>query len=92
MQSGGLYIHPFPPFDCLPYTKSEMEIFTMKESWTDFSKRLRQRFSKLTHDDVTYIRGKEEDTLNRISDRLGKTREEVILLFKKIRLGDDQLN
>ena len=67
----------------------KMGIFEMRESWADFSDRLRTRFSKLTHDDVVYVAGKEEDTLKRISDRLGKTRAEVVHLFKTIRLTED---
>ena len=66
-----------------------MEIFEMKESWTDFSGRLRGRFSKLTQDDVLYEKGKEEETLKKISVRLGRTREEIIALFEKVRLSEN---
>jgi uncharacterized protein YjbJ (UPF0337 family) len=66
-----------------------MEIFKMRESWPDFSGRLRTRFSKLTGDDVLYVEGKEEETLKRISDRLGKSRAEVVTLFKTIRLSEN---
>jgi hypothetical protein len=66
-----------------------MEIFAMRESWADFSGRLRNRFSKLTQDDVVYVAGKEEETLKRIADRLGKSRSEVVTLFKTIRLTEN---
>jgi len=56
------------------------------ESWEDFSARLRGRFSKITEDDVLYTEGKEEKTLKKIGDRLGRTTQEVMALFESMKI------
>jgi uncharacterized protein YjbJ (UPF0337 family) len=49
--------------------------------WTNISEKLRNRFPKLTNIDVEYVKGKEEDLLNRIQSRIGKTKTEVLTLI-----------
>ena len=53
----------------------------LEEQWYEISQKLRGRFSKLTVVDLNFIKGKEEDLLNRIQERLGKTRLEVLTLI-----------
>jgi hypothetical protein len=55
------------------------------ESWEEFSERLQWRFSKLTVEDLKLKEGYEDDTLNRIQVRLGKTRTELLGLFDRMR-------
>ena len=57
----------------------------MQDEWEDFCERLRWRFPKLTESDVLYNTGYEEDTLKRIQDRLGKSKEELNALFDRMR-------
>jgi len=57
----------------------------MNDEWEDFSERLRWRFPKLTDSDVAYNFGFEEDTMQRIQDRLGKTKEELRGLVERMR-------
>jgi hypothetical protein len=58
------------------------------ESWADFSERLRGRFSKITEDDVAYTEGKEDKTLKKIGARLGRTTQEVMVLFESMKLAE----
>ena len=62
------------------------ELINTTENWADFSRRLRERFSKITADDVDFKDGREEETVARIQNRLGWTRLQVMNLFEKIKL------
>ena len=63
-----------------------MKMLELNESWEDYSERLRGRFTKLTEEDVVYKDGYEEQTLQRISQRLGRSREDVIALLQNVKL------
>jgi hypothetical protein len=65
-----------------------MKMLNTSEPWKDFSDRLRHRFPKLTEDDVMCVEEREEDTLKRIQDRLGKSREQTIDMLFRIKLRD----
>lgn len=62
-----------------------MKMPGMEDEWEEFSERLRWRFSKLTDSDLVYNPGYEEDTLQRIQERLGKTREELLGLLDRMK-------
>jgi len=57
----------------------------MNDEWEDFSERLRWRFPKLTDSDVVYNPGFEEDTMQRIQNKLGKTKEELRGLVERMK-------
>jgi len=63
-----------------------MKMPGMDENWEDFCERLQWRFSKLTHEDIQYKEGREDETLNRIQVRLGKSRKELLELMERMRL------
>ena len=56
---------------------------TMKGNWQNQSKELQKKFSALTDSDLKYTKEGEVELVNRISTRLGKTREEVISIITK---------
>ena len=64
-----------------------MKMPGMNEDWEEFCERLMWRFSKITHEDVVYKEGHEEETLNRIQGRLGKSREELLALMERMKLA-----
>jgi len=63
-----------------------MKMLGMQESWEDFSERLRVRFSKIKDEDVLYKEGYEEQTLQKIQQRLGWSRNDLMELFERMRL------
>ena len=63
-----------------------MKMPGMDENWEDFCERLQWRFSKLTYEDIQYTAGREDETLDRIQARLGKTRKELLELMERMRL------
>ena len=63
-----------------------MKHFNMTENWEDFVYRLRDRFPKLTSEDVNCIEGKEEETLERIANRLKRSAGSIKELFDRMRI------
>jgi uncharacterized protein YjbJ (UPF0337 family) len=61
-----------------------MNTFTMKGNWNEIAGKLKQQFANLTDDDLLFKRGKEEELLGRLQQKLGKTKEELRKLIAKI--------
>ncbi|MDW7694714.1 general stress protein CsbD [Flammeovirgaceae bacterium SG7u.111] len=53
-------------------------------SWREQKVMLKWRFSCLTDEDFAYKEGQKEGMLDRLSKKLGKTREELELLFAEL--------
>lgn len=54
-----------------------MTLSEIKTQWEQTKGKLKQKYAQLTDDDLTFLEGKEEELLGRLSERLGKTREAV---------------
>jgi len=59
------------------------EKFTVTGDWQKKALILQTQYSQLTHDDLYYEKGKDEDLLRRIGNRLSMNREDVINLIRK---------
>ena len=59
------------------------EPFKIVGNWDDQSRKLKEKFSQLTDDDLKFEAGKEVDLLARVETRLNKRRDEVIHIIKK---------
>jgi uncharacterized protein YjbJ (UPF0337 family) len=55
-----------------------MDKLEIKGNWNELKGKLKQKYSKLTDDDLTYAKGKEDELLGRIQKKTGKTRDEVV--------------
>lgn len=60
-----------------------MNKLNIKGTWNEKKGKLKQKFSKLTDDDLTYVEGKEEELLGRLQKRLGKSKDEVREIINK---------
>lgn len=49
----------------------------MHGSWNDVKSQLRKNYAELTEEDLTYTEGQENELLDRIQAKIGKTRDEV---------------
>jgi uncharacterized protein YjbJ (UPF0337 family) len=49
----------------------------LKGDWNIVKGKLKQKYAQLTDDDLSLVKGKEEELLGRIQKRTGKTRDEV---------------
>lgn len=54
-----------------------MNKLELKGDWNIAKGRLKQRFARLTDNDLRYTEGQEDELIGRIQKRLGETREEV---------------
>jgi hypothetical protein len=68
------------------YAQNQIDTpFKITGNWTAQTKRLKERFSQLTDDDLEFKTGKENELLTRLESRLNKEREEVISFIKSVR-------
>ena len=54
-----------------------MNKLELKGKWSISKGKLKQRWAKLTDDDLLYVEGKEDELVGRIQKRTGETREAV---------------
>ena len=54
-----------------------MNTLEMKGNWNVVKGKLKQKWAKLTEDDLRYIEGKEQELIGRIQKRTGETRESI---------------
>jgi uncharacterized protein YjbJ (UPF0337 family) len=55
-----------------------MNTLALKGNWNIIKGKLKQRWAKLTDDDLELIEGKEDELIGRIQKKTGETRDEVI--------------
>ena len=53
-----------------------MNKLSFKGNWNEIKGKLKQKYAKLTDDDLTFAEGKEDELLGRLQKRLGKSKEE----------------
>ncbi len=61
-----------------------MQRENLEQGWSDIADKLLNRFPKLTHADVTFLKGHEEDLLVRIEQKLQKTRPDLLKLISTL--------
>jgi len=49
----------------------------IKGNWNQIKGKLKQKYAKLTDDDLKYADGKEDELLGRLQKKTGKTRDEI---------------
>ena len=54
-----------------------MNTLEMKGNWNVIKGKLKQKWAKLTDDDLQYVEGQEEELVGRIQKRTGESRENV---------------
>lgn len=55
-----------------------------KNKSRDLKKKLTDRYSVLSNDDVTYERGEEEQLISHLQEKLGKSKKEIKGILKKL--------
>lgn len=70
----------------LPYPLKEGGTMNtlIKGNWNDISGKLKQKYAKLTDDDLLLLEGKEEDLTGRLQQILGTTKEGLQDLIAKL--------
>jgi uncharacterized protein YjbJ (UPF0337 family) len=62
----------------------KMNSLIIKGNWNELSGKLKQQFANLTEDDLLFQKGKEEELLGRLQNKLGKTKEELRDIISKL--------
>jgi uncharacterized protein YjbJ (UPF0337 family) len=60
-----------------------MNTLEIKGDWNILKGKLKQKWARLTDDDLQYVEGKQEELLGRILRRTGETRAVVTAAFKE---------
>ena len=60
-----------------------MTTLEIKGDWNIAKGKLKQKWAKLTDDDLQYIEGKQDELLGRIQKRTGETREAIEKAIKE---------
>jgi hypothetical protein len=63
-------------------TNKPADAFTITGDWTPQATKLKEKYAALTDADLKFEKGKENDLINRIGNKINKKREEVISLIK----------
>jgi len=61
-----------------------MNSLLIKGNWNKTAGKLKQKYANLTDDDLLYKKGKEEELLGRLQNKLGKTKEELKNIISKL--------
>lgn len=56
----------------------------LKGNWNETKGKLKQKFARLTDNDLLLIEGKQEEMLGRLQIKLGKTKEEIHKLITEL--------
>lgn len=65
-----------------------MNKLEVQGDWNIAKGKLKQKWAKLTDDDLQFVEGKAEELLGRIQKRTGETREAVEKAFKEAHASD----
>jgi uncharacterized protein YjbJ (UPF0337 family) len=49
----------------------------IKGNWDELKGKLKQKYAKLTDDDLLFVEGKENELLGRLEKKLGQTKDEI---------------
>jgi uncharacterized protein YjbJ (UPF0337 family) len=60
-----------------------MNTLEIKGDWNITKGKLKQKWAKLTNDDLQYVDGKHDELLGRIQERTGETREAIEKVIKE---------
>jgi uncharacterized protein YjbJ (UPF0337 family) len=61
-----------------------MSKLELKGSWNELKGKLKQQYANLTDDDLVFAEGKEDELLGRLQKKLGKSKDEVRQMVKKL--------
>jgi uncharacterized protein YjbJ (UPF0337 family) len=55
-----------------------------KGNWKEQKGKLKQRFANLTDDDLMFAEGMNDETFGKLQLKLGKTKEELLKVFRNL--------
>ena len=55
-----------------------------KDNWAEIKEKLKQKFGMLTESDLLLSEGKQDELLNRLQTKLGRTKAEIRILISQL--------
>jgi uncharacterized protein YjbJ (UPF0337 family) len=55
-----------------------MDKLEIKGGWNELKGKIKQAYGDLTEDDLTWQEGKDDETLGKLQQKTGKTRDELV--------------
>ena len=62
----------------------KMNTTEIKGNWDEQKGKLKQKFAKLTDNDLMFIEGKKDEMLGKLQIKLGKTKEELHKIIQEL--------
>lgn len=56
----------------------------LKTNWAEIKEKLKQKFGMLTESDLLLTEGKQDELLNRLQTKLGRTKAEIKILISQL--------
>lgn len=56
----------------------------MKSNWNEIKEKLKYKFGMLTESDLLLAEGKQEEMLNRLQTKLGRTKDEIRKIISEL--------
>ncbi|HQW93435.1 MAG TPA: general stress protein CsbD [Ferruginibacter sp.] len=56
----------------------------IKVNWAEIKEKLKQKFGMLTESDLLLIEGKQDELLNRLQTKLGRTKAEIKIIISQL--------
>jgi uncharacterized protein YjbJ (UPF0337 family) len=56
----------------------------LKGSWNEVKGKIRAKYAQLTDDDLLYEKGKDDEFLGRLQQKLGKSKEELAAWIERL--------
>ena len=63
---------------------TDMNTSFIKGNWNEMKGKLKQKYANLTDDDLMYEEGREDELLDRLQKKLGKSKDEVNRLISDL--------
>jgi uncharacterized protein YjbJ (UPF0337 family) len=61
-----------------------MNITELKGNWEEQKGKLKQKFAALTDNDLLFVKGKKEEMIGRLQEKLGKSKEELYKIIEAL--------
>ena len=61
-----------------------MNITEVKGNWDEQKGKLKQKFAKLTDNDLLFLEGKKDEMIGKLQIKLGKTKEELQKIIQEL--------
>ena len=61
-----------------------MTTLELKGNWNEVKGKLKQKYSQLTDDDLTFVEGKDDELFGRLQKKLGRTKEDLRSEIEKL--------